>query len=487
MSDKIKYFYEFEEFRLNPDDPSLWRGSELVSISPKALEMLVLLVRKKGEIVSRDELIETVWKDTFVEEGNINYTISLLRKIFPNKELIKTVPRQGYRFNGEVREISKNIGPSAQIPVDQSKNFAEKSPFRWVLALVSAVLVLSLVGFAYVSRFDNSAKASDIQPAHTSEAMESYLRGKMILDSKSVENREEKATDEFQRAVMLDPTLAIAYAGLAEGFATSSVRMPYSKSREVAAKARAAADKALALEPDLAEGYSARGWIRKNIDWDWAGAESDLRRSIELSPKNAAAHQRLASTLSVLGRHDEALAEVKIAYELDPISETIIAARFPILEARGDYDIALQESEAFLRENKTSIHAARAYATFLYHKRNFREVIVIGEEAKTKNAGKTPFAWLSLLAASYHEIGEIERSKEYLNQLETLADKDTKARYSLAMNYAEIGRLDDALQALRGCLEQREERMTWIKNEPRFTTLRKNEQFLKILHEMNIP
>ena len=487
MPDKIKYFYEFEEFRLNLDDPSLWRGSELMSISPKALDVLVLLVQKKGEIVSREELIETVWKDIFVEEGNINYTISLLRKIFPNKELIKTVPRQGYRFNGEVREVSKNVRPTTQPPIRQSKPIAEKSPFRWVLALVSAVLVLSLVGFAYVSRIDNPAKASDIQPAHTSEAMQSYIRGKMILDSKSVENREEKATDEFQRAVMLDPTLAIAYAGLAEGFATSSVRMPYPKSRDAAAKARAAADKALALEPDLAEGYSARGWIKRNIDWDWVGAESDLRRSLELSPKNATAHQRLAATLSVLGRHDEALDEAKIAYELDPISETIIAARFPILEARGDYDIALQESEAISRENKTSIHAARAYATFLYHKRNFRDVIVIGEEAMRKNVGKAAFAWLSLLAASYHEIGEIDRSFEFLRQLEMLAPKDTKAQYSLAMNYAEIGRHDEALQALQDCLEKREERMSWIKNEPRFAALHETEGFLKILHEMKIP
>ncbi len=487
MPDNIKYIYEFEEFRLNPDDPSLWRGNELVSISPKALEVLVLLVRKKGGIVSREELIETVWKDTFVEEGNINYTISLLRKIFPNKELIKTVPRQGYRLNGEVREIFKNVESPREIPILQPEPVAENRPYRWVLALASAVLALSLVGFAYVSRTDSSAKATEIQPTHTSEAMQSYLRGKMILDSKSVENREEKATDEFQRAVMLDPTLAIAYAGLAEGFATTSVRMPYPRSRDVAAKARAAADKALALEPDLAEGYSARGWIKKNIDWDWAGAESDLRRSIELSPKNAAAHQRLARTLSVLGRHEEALAEVQIAYELDPISEIIIAARFPILEARGDYDIALQESESFLRENKTSIHAARAYATFLYHKRNFREVILLGEDVATKNAGKIPFGWLSLLAASYQEAGEIERSAEYLKQLETLAQKDTKARYSLAMNYAETSRHDEAIRALQACLEQREERMSWIKNEPRFASLRKTEEFLKILHEMNIP
>ncbi len=487
MSEKAQYFYEFEEFRLSPDDPSLWRGDELVSISPKALEILVLLVKKKGEIVSREELIETVWKDTFVEEGNINYTISLLRKIFENKDLIKTVPRHGYRFTAEVREVMKNGRPPAQTSNRPEAAVAGKRSFRWVFAFAAAVLVFSLVGFTYLSRGESAAKPSDYGPATTSEAMQSYLRGKMILDKRSVENREEKAIDEFQRAVSLDPTLAIAYAGLAEGFATAAVKNQYPKSQDTIAKAKVAADKALALEPNLAEGYLIRGWLKRNADWDWAGAENDLRRSIELSPKNATAHQRLAQTLSVVGRHDEALAESKIAYDLDPISEIIIAARFPILEARGEYNIALKESEEFLRENKASNPAARAYATFLYHNENFQEVIVIGENVLAKNASaKTPFAWASLLAASYSKIGETGKANEFLAQLESISQNDTKAKYSLAMNYAELGRNDEALRALRECLEKREERMSWIKNEPRFSNIRTDGRFRKILFEMNL-
>lgn len=488
MSDKPQYFYEFEDFRLRPHDPSLWRGDELVSISPKALVILILLVQKKGEIVSREELIETVWKDTFVEEGNINYTISLLRKIFENKDLIKTVPRHGYRFTAEVRESEKNGHPPTLITVQHSQPSVQNRSLRWLFALISAVLVLSLATYAYFSRFDNSANVSASQPAQTSEAMQSYLRGKMILDKRSVENREEKAIDEFQRAVMLDPTLAIAYAGLAEGFATSAVKTPYPKSRDIVNKAKVAADKALALEPNLAEGYLVRGWIRRNADWDWAGAESDLRRSIELSPKSATAHQRLAQTLAVIGRHDEALAESKIAFDLDPISEIIIAARFPILEARGDYDIALKESEDFLRENKASAPAARAYATFLYHNQDFQEVIAIGEETMAKNAAaKTPFAWASLLAAAYFRVGELERANDFLKQLEAMSQNDTKARYSLAMNYAEAGRHDDAFKALKDCLDQHEERMVWLKNEPRFAGIRRDDRFLKLLSDMNIP
>ena len=480
MPNKIRYFYEFDDFRLDAGSPSLWRGEELVAISPKALEILILLVQKKGEIVSRDELIETVWKDTFVEEGNINYTISLLRKIFENKELIKTVPRHGYRFTAEVREISKNDSAAIAVVSHPVKAVTEKRPFRWVFALVIALMVFSLAGFAFLSREERSARSTDVQEPPTSEAMKSYLRGKMILDKRSVENRDEKALDEFQRAVSLDPTLAIAYAGLAEAFAASAVRVPYPKSQATIAKAKTAVDKALALESNLAEGYLVRGWLKRNADWDWAGAERDIRRSIEISPKNAIAHQRLSQVLSIVGRHDEAVAASQIAYDLDPISEVAMASRFPILEARGDYDTALKESEAFMIENKSSNPAARAYATVLYHIQDFRRVIELGEESLAKNPTKAPFAWSSLISAAYFKLGALEKSKEYLKKLEDMAQSDTKARYSLAMNYAEMGRHDDALEALRVCLEQREERIVWSKHEPRFVNLHNDARFQKI-------
>ena len=486
MPEKAKQFYEFEEYRLNVENPGLWRGNQLVPISPKALEVLSLLVCKKGEIVTRDELIETVWKDTFVEEGNINYTISLLRKIFVNKDLIQTIPRHGYRFTAEVREISGNGGSSTLIQDRKVEPSVVRRPFRWVFALVSAVLIFSLVGFAYFSRRESVAKLPSKPPSQTSEAMQSYLRGKMILDKRSVENREEKAIDEFQRSVMLDPTLAIAYAGLAEGFASLSVKTEYPQSRDTVAKAKTAVDKALALEPDLAEGYMVRGQIRRLADWDWKGSETDLRRSIELSPKNAAAHQRLAQTLSILGRQDEALAESQIAYDLDPISEVMISSRFSILEARGDYDEALKDAQNFLHENKGSNQAARAVATFLYHKHDYQGVIDLAEDFFAKNPDKTPFAWLSLLAASYDQIGQTDKSGAALRQLETLARNDSKAQYSLAMNYAELGRNDDAIAALEHCYDMREERMAWLNNEPRYANLRTDRRFQELLKKMNL-
>ncbi len=316
--------------------------------------------------------------------------------------------------------------------------------------------------------------------------MTAYTRGKMILASRNVENREEKAIDEFQKAVNLDPTLALAYAGLAEAYGTLAVKNSDSQSRDNYAKAKSAVGKALELDANLMEGYLIRGWIKRNADWDWQGAEADLRRAIELNPQNAIAHQRLSQILSPLGRHDEALEEIKLAYQLDPLADYVLSARFPILEARGDYDEALKEAEIYLRENKGNNNALRVYATFLYHKNDYAKVIELGENALGGDSIRNPFPWYSLLAAAYQKTGQTEKSAEFIEKLKLLARSETKAMYSLAMNYAENGQIDEAIAALRKCFELREERMSWIAVEPRFANLKNDSRFRQIVSEMRL-
>jgi DNA-binding winged helix-turn-helix (wHTH) protein/tetratricopeptide (TPR) repeat protein len=124
MSHKIKHFYEFDEFRLDAETPSLWRDGKLVQIFPKALEILVLLVSRRGDVVSREELLQTVWRDAFVEESNITYTVSLLRKTLNEngkKHFIKTFPKRGYSFVADVREVTENAKAEIVVPVEAAE------------------------------------------------------------------------------------------------------------------------------------------------------------------------------------------------------------------------------------------------------------------------------------------------------------------------------------------------------------------------------
>ena len=487
MPDKTSHIYEFENFRLDADNPSLWRGGELVPISPKALEILILLVQKKGEIVSREDLLETVWKGSFVEEGNINYTVSLLRKTLGNKDLVQTIPRRGYRFPADVKQISENSKESSIRPPPVLERRANKRrPIFFTLAMSGVVLAAALFAFSWRAKHAGSPRSEPTAGTPAAESLLAYKRGKMILDDRDLEGRAQKALKEFEQAVNLDPTSALAYTGLAEGLISKAASMPNDRSLEFYAKANTAVERAFSLDANLFEGFLARGWLRRNGHWDWSGAELDFRQAIELNPNSALAHYRYSQLLGNIGRFPEAFAEIKRAAELDPLSETIISGHFPLLESAGEYDEGLKMAEQFLQSNSENQFARRALGTFQYHRGDYAKVIETGEIALAK-AGKTrPFAWLSLLAAAYLRTGQTDKSDAMLKELEIQSHTDKKALYSLAMNYAELGRMNEAITALENCFDVHEQRMMWVSVEPRFANLRSEPRFRQILGKMRL-
>ena len=165
MSDNVKHFYEFDEFRLDAENHSLWRGGELVQIFPKALEILVLLVGKHGEIVSREELLENVWQDTFVEEANITYTVSQLRKTLGQKKYIQTIPKRGYRFTADVVQSKPSF--SRNKPLRFADGFTPQgvtlnAPVRWHFIGIVLLGVLLLTSFAAWWKFSDRQGLSGV-------------------------------------------------------------------------------------------------------------------------------------------------------------------------------------------------------------------------------------------------------------------------------------------------------------------------------------
>ena len=625
MSNDVKHLYEFDEFRLDAENPSLWRGGEFVPIFPKALEILILLVRKKGEIVSREELLETVWQETFVEEANITYNISQLRKTLGKKQFIQTVSKRGYRFIADVREISEN--GRSDVPADSFLPAPPKTQIRWHLIAILLLGVLSLTSFAVWWNFDSRRGLSKVpvnernirtvailplkslnedekskmialgltdslinnlgslnrfavrplssvggfaesdqnplqfgeklkvdavlegtlqtidnrlrinvrlwdvrdgaqlwQDSFDSseadffniqdtistrvtqslvtellekdreiltkrytdnpEAYRAYVRGRAMMDSRNQDDVE-KAIDEYQKAAALDPAFALAYVGFADAFSRLGFRSSGAEADDYYAKSKAAANKALALDPELAEGYAALATVKRIYDWDWEGAEKDFRRAIELNPNYSKAHLWYGLLLSNLGRGDEALSEIKRAEEIDPLSFDIKSGHMTVLEGRGEYAEALALARENVKFNKVNRLGRRALAIFSFHLEDYAKVIEVAEEElPQKNSQK--FVWLSLLAASYHRTGQAEKSDEKLKQLEELAQTDTKALYALAEIYTELGRFDEAIAVLEKCFALREERMMWLKVEPRFANLRGDARFQEILRKMNL-
>lgn len=122
-------FYEFGPFRLEPNEHRLLRGGEIVALTPKAFDTLHLLVRNSGHLLEKDELINMLWPDTFVEEGSLSNNIFLLRKALgDNPDYIETVPRRGYRFIGSVRGALNSASPSLQKSEEWRSGVDEASP-----------------------------------------------------------------------------------------------------------------------------------------------------------------------------------------------------------------------------------------------------------------------------------------------------------------------------------------------------------------------
>src|SRR5215471_9016840 len=112
---KLRHFYEFGRFRLEPDEHLLRNGDQPLALAPKYFDLLVLLVQNSGRLLTKDEIMQTVWSGNFVEEANLTVAISAIRKTLAEKEsgvqYIETVPKKGYRFSAEVREVEEPPTP----------------------------------------------------------------------------------------------------------------------------------------------------------------------------------------------------------------------------------------------------------------------------------------------------------------------------------------------------------------------------------------
>ena len=180
------------------------------------------------------------------------------------------------------------------------------------------------------------------------EAYNALLQGNFYYNRRTAEDTR-KAIGYYEEAIRLDPRYALAYAKLsiaAVNLATSYGSVATKEGQEAIAKARASAKRALDLDPNLADAHSAQGAILRTIDFNFADAEAEFRRALELAPQNAAVTANLANLLSTLGRLDEAVALAQRAIALEPLRGGSHANLAIYLTALGRYD----EAEAALRK-----------------------------------------------------------------------------------------------------------------------------------------
>jgi len=604
--------YHFGPFRLDPLARRLTRDGEGVPLTPRAFDTLVVLVERRGGVVTKDELLRAVWQDTFVEENNLNQAISALRRALHDdgngNRFIETVPRKGYAF---VVPVLTTIEPDlptpspaprlveapAPLPLAAAPDPVERRsgtllavalvaacalavgtfwlarpstsagalsriqsvavlPFRPIvlpredeflgLALADSVITrlsrashlavrptsairdlprqsadpavaaralrvdavldgqiqevgdrirvtLQLVGVGsdvplWSERFDaprsnlfeledsiadgvarglssglEGAPASAPRRPPSPEAYESYLRARYYWN-KRTDDANRKSQELFRQAIDADPGFAPAWAGLAD--AHNLVGQ--------APQAKAAAQKALELDPDLAQAHAALGNVALFYDHDLVSAERSFQRAILLDPSYATAHQWYAFGLAASRRFDEAVARIRKARDLDPLSLSIATDVGNVLFLAGRNAEAESEVRKALDMDP---HFAQAHIMLGIIR--FQEGDLASAEREAAAGG-----WSGARAVVEARAGHSEQA---LALLDSLPDRPERFRMWRAEVRLALGEPEAALDELEQAAAEHSGDVILLAADPRFASLRGNPRFGELLRRLRLP
>ena len=322
----------------------------------------------------------------------------------------------------------------------------------------------------------------DKQFTANAEAFQLYLKGRFYWNKRTPADFQ-KAIAFFQQAIEKDPNYALAYSGLADTYAllTAYTTEP---ARQVMPKAKEAALKALALDDKLAEAHASVGQIARYYDYDFATAEREYRRALELNPNYPTAHQWLAEQLSALKRPDEAIAEIRRALELDPFSLIMNRIYADILVAARRYDEGIEEYKKVLELDAnfmtTHYFLGRAYEAKGMYDEAVREYSLTarnGPEAKDALAR----------SEAYKKSGWNAYVQMNLDQLVVHSPERRFPPFLIATLYARLNKKDEALEWLEKGYEERDFRMTLLSTAFEFDKFRSDPKFKELVRRMGLP
>jgi serine/threonine protein kinase/TolB-like protein/lipopolysaccharide biosynthesis regulator YciM len=319
------------------------------------------------------------------------------------------------------------------------------------------------------------------------EAYQLYLKGRFYWN-KRTGNDLQKAIDYFNQATAKDSSYALAYAGLGDCY----VVLPnYSDipSQEAYLKAKTAALKALEIDDSLAEAHTTLAGIKSDYEWDFASAETELKRALALNPNYATAHHWYAQYLSTMGRHNEAIAEIKRAQELDPFSLIINAVLGDTYTKARHYDEAIDQLRNTIEMDKNFGRAHRYLANAYLEKGMYNEAVDELETAEILAGEKQESA--AKKAKSLKEAYAIGNVNGFWSkQLEFLKEDEqrrTISPYAIASVYARLGAKEETLRWLEQALRDRDPYLVYLKIEPQFDSLRSDPRVIDLLGRIGIP
>ena len=322
------------------------------------------------------------------------------------------------------------------------------------------------------------------QYTQNTEAYQLYLKGRLSWEKWTLDGTK-KAIEYFQEAIKEDPNYALAYSGLADAYTVA----PYGTGlslKEAHRRAREAATKALSLDPALGEPHAALAEVLFYEDWDFAGAEREFKRAIELSPSYAEGHHMYSHFLLTMGRIDESLVESRKFLDLDPLSPAPnLHLGYQYLYAR-QYDLSVQQHLKTLEMDPNSARAHDQLGDTYYQKGMFAEAVA--EYLKEKGLSGAAQDDITALKHAYSASG----IKGYLHKqveqfLAIRARQGQGLTVGIAAQYSRLGDKDKTFEWLETAYGEHASSLVHLREELAFDNVRSDPRFADLLRRIGLP
>ncbi|MGH9947493.1 MAG: protein kinase domain-containing protein [Pyrinomonadaceae bacterium] len=315
-------------------------------------------------------------------------------------------------------------------------------------------------------------------------AYQLYLKGRFHFGKRTKEDLL-RSIESYEQAISHDANFALAYVGVADSYSVMS-GYGYAAPNDVFPKARAAAQRALQLDPDLAEAHAAYAMIAAEYDWNWAEAEREFKRSIEINPNVALSHYQYGGAyLTPMGRFDEAASEIKRALDLDPLSVPHVAYLGSVYVFARKNDLAVQQVREALSLEPDHPTAKWALA-FAYNASGmYAEAISTCETALRADPGNQDC--LQMVGYAYAKTGRRREAEDVIRKFEELSRTGYVITYRPAVIHALLGDKERAFAGLEKSFSARDWDIARINVDPFVDSLRDDPRFKNLLKRMNLP
>jgi TolB-like protein/DNA-binding winged helix-turn-helix (wHTH) protein/Flp pilus assembly protein TadD len=471
-----------------------WRNRPAIPAVPAVRSLAVLPLQNLSGDPSQE----------YVADGMTEELIGRLAKVHDLRVISRTSAMHFKKTQLSVPEIAKTLGVDAIVEGSVIREGSQvrvhaqlirgatdehiwtgeyQREFRSLLALQEEV-ARSIAERIEISLTPQERVTLASTPPVDPEAYEDYLKGRYYFNQRT-EDALSKSIGSFQNAIARNPSYALAYSGLADAYAMLGFRGGF-PSKDALSRAKAAALKAIELNDTLAEPHASLAFIAETYEWEWATAEREYNRALQLNPGDARVHHWYAGYLMYVGRLEDGISEARRARDLDPLSLPVNNALAGRLLVTDRYDEALGQVQKTLGLDS---HFAPAHQTlgWIYLRGGKREEAIQEFLEALQLAGSDDTDMMLDLGFAYATAGDRREARRMLAKLRSLHERGLVPSGSIAILYGALGELNEAFAWLEKAYKERDPQLTYLKAGRRFEPLRHDPRFQKLMHRVGLP